>query len=485
MTGQPLRLEPFQIAFILSVFDNPHDTRHAYLSLARRNGKTFLVAVILLAYVIGPMALQNSAIASAAMSRDQAALCYHLMEKMLMLSPEVAGTYRTIPSQKKIHGLNKNTEYTALSADAKTGFGKSLRVVLLDEAGQIVGPNNSYIDMLTTSQGSYEDSLMITISTQSPSDADFLSIMMDAAERSQDKHTVVHCYAADPDCDVMDEAQWRKSNPGLDVFRSRKDLREQLHTASMIPAKEAGSRNLLLNQRVAQEALFLSPSVWTKNNGAIDIDVFRDNRVVAGLDLSARNDLTACVLAAKDDAGAVHVLPFTFCPVRGVEERAKRDRAPYDVWIKQEYLIPLGGSVMDYDQISEYLRDKLDDLGIEVDAVEFDRWHIKDFQSACERTGAFAMAEWHEVGQGFRDMGPRCDCLLNNMIEGHLRTAGHPLLTMAASNAVAVSDPTGAVKLDKRKSTLRIDPLVALVMAVYPLLDGDTEQGFDIAGMIG
>lgn len=483
-TGKPLRLEPFQIAFILSVFDNPHGTRHAYLSLARRNGKTFLVAIILLAYIIGPMAEKNTAIASAAMSRDQAALCFKLMEKMLMLSPKVAGTYRTIPSQKMIVGLNQNTEYSALSADAKTGFGKSLRVILLDEAGQITGPNNSYIDMLTTSQGSYEDSLMITISTQAPSDADFLSIMMDQAERSNDPHTVCHLYTADPDCDVMDKREWLKANPGLDIFRSRKDIREQLITANAIPSKEAGARNLLLNQRVAQEAMFISPSIWNRNKGEIDHDLFRNSRVIAGLDLSSRNDLTACVLSAKDPKGRVHVLPFVFCPTQGVEERSKRDRAPYDVWIKQGFLIPLGGDVMDYEQIAIFMKSELKRRAIKVKSVEFDRWHIDDFKAACRRAGAFPSAEWNEVGQGFKDMGPRCDSLLNNMTSGNLRTGNHPLLVMAASNAVAVIDPAGNTKLDKRKSTQRIDPIIAMLMSCYPLLDGETGH-YTIDSLIG
>jgi len=485
LVGQPLVLDIFQVAFIICLFDNPHGTSYAYLSIARRNGKTFLVAVILLAFIIGPLAELNSTIASAAMSRDQAALSFALMHKILLLSPDVKSLYKAVPSKKQIFGLKKNVEFVALASDAKTGFGKSLRVLLLDEAGQIKGPTSDFVDMLTTSQGSYDDSLMITISTQSPSDVDFLSVMLDQAEMSQDPHTISHVYAAPEGCDLTDEAAWRASNPGMGKFRSEGDLRKQVQLAVAIPAKEAGVRNLLLNQRIAQEALYLSPQVWKRNAAKPDLLVFQDNYVVAGLDLSKRNDLTACVIATKDKQGFVHTIPFVFCPTHGIEERSKRDRAPYVTWVQQGTLIPLGGETMDYDQIAEYLRVTLKTLNIEVDEVHFDRWKIEDFESACLRVGAFDGSEFVEVGQGFKDFGPRTECLLNHMLEGKIKHGSHPLLTMSASNAIAISDPAGSIKLDKSKSTQRIDPLVAMVMATYPLLDGESDPNQDVAHWIG
>ena len=103
------------------------------------------------------------------------------------------------------------SEYFAMSADAKTGYGRALLVVVLDESGQIRGPTNEYVDMLRTSQGSYENPLFVTISTQAPSDNDWLSVQIDDGIRSQNPHTVVHLYCADPDADLLDKAQWKKA----------------------------------------------------------------------------------------------------------------------------------------------------------------------------------------------------------------------------------------------------------------------------------
>jgi phage terminase large subunit-like protein len=485
--GDPLKIALFQEVFIYAVYDNPAITSTGILSIGRKNGKSGLISAILLAHIIGTEANSNSQIIAAALSREQAGLIYKLASKMIIQSPEIQKMVRLIPSQKTIIGLTKNVEFKAIAKDSSGGstMGLSPVLVLLDESGQIIGSGNDpFVSALETSQGAHENPLFITISTQSPSDADYLSVMIDDAIRSKDKHTVAHVYESKEGCDLLDQKQWRRSNPALGVFRAEKDLRSQLEKASRLPARESAARNLLLNQRISAESLFLSASVWKKNGDIPDIDVFKNNRVIAGLDLSTRNDLTACVLAAKDNEGYIHVLPFVFCPTKGIEDRSKRDRAPYDLWCREGLMIPLGGEVVDYEQIAEYLKGELDDLEINIESVEFDRWNIDNFKAACARSGVFRDSEFNPVGQGYKDFSPRCNSLLNNMMEGRIKHGGHPLLTMAASNAISISDPSGNIKLDKSKSTLRIDPLVALVMAIYPLTDGQIDEEIDVSGWI-
>ena len=41
--GQPIKLMKFQKQFILDVYDNPHGTSRAYLSVARKNAKSALI----------------------------------------------------------------------------------------------------------------------------------------------------------------------------------------------------------------------------------------------------------------------------------------------------------------------------------------------------------------------------------------------------------------------------------------------------------
>ena len=483
--GKPLQLADFQKQFILDIYDNKNGTRKAFLSIARKNGKSGLIAAILLAHICGPEAVQNSQIVSGAMSRDQAALVFSLASKMIMQDVRLGEVTRVIASGKKILGLAKNVEYKALAADGSTAHGLSPVVAILDEIGQVKGSSSPFVEAITTSQGAHESPLLIAISTSSPSDADLWSMWIDDAIKSGDVHTVAHEYKADQECDILDEEQWKKANPALGLFRSKNDLNQQLSQASRLPALEASARNLLLNQRVAQESLLLAPAIWKRNNGKINLDVFRNNPVAIGLDLSARNDLTAAVAASMDEDGIVHLLPWVFCPADGIQERARRDRAPYDVWVKQGFMTALGGGSIEYKHVASFLRDIIDDNGIEVNYICFDRWRIDVFKNAAEECNFAQWAEWNECGQGFRDMSPRVEAFESLLLENRIRHGNHPLLNLAASNAIAISDPAGGRKIDKSKSTQRIDPLIAAVMAAFQVSDGKEVDGFDATSIIG
>lgn len=485
LVGQPLRLHSFQRKFIIDVYDNPRrQTRRAILSMARKNGKTALIAVLLLAHIAGPEALYNSSIVSGAMSRDQAALVFELARKMINLEPKLARLCRIVPSTKRIIGLAKRTEYRALSADAQTAHGQSPVLAILDEVGQVRGPTSAFIDAITTSQGAHLAPLLIAISTSAPSDADMLSMWIDDAIRSDDPATVVHEYKADEGCELTDREQWAKANPGLGLFRSEEDLAAQVERAQRLPALEATARNLLLNQRIALQHLFVAPTVWKENAGAPDLEVFRGSaRVAIGLDLSARADLTAAVLAARDAEGMVHLLPFVFTPFVGLDERARRDRAPYPAFVDAGELVAIQAASIEYEQVCQYLVAKLEELQIEPQVIAFDRWRIKAFKRAAFDRGFAQAAEWKEVGQGYRDMSPRLEAFEGLLLDRRIRHGGQPLLNMAAANAIAVSDPAGNRKLDKELATLRIDPLVAAVMAAYEVSDG-AAGAFDVGAWI-
>jgi phage terminase large subunit-like protein len=106
--GKPIRLDPFQIKFILEVYDNPFVTHSAYLSIARKNGKTAMIACLLLAHICGPEAVQNSQIVSGAQSKDQAAVVFELARKMVDMSPKLSAVVRVQPSGKRLIGIRKN-----------------------------------------------------------------------------------------------------------------------------------------------------------------------------------------------------------------------------------------------------------------------------------------------------------------------------------------------------------------------------------------
>jgi phage terminase large subunit-like protein len=466
MTGKHLILDSFQCAFVLSVFDAPEHTAKAILSMARRGGKSLVMAVILLAYIVGPLAKQNTVVFSAAMTRDQAGLIHRLMSLILQLSPDLEGLYRVVPSSKKIYGLTKNVEYRALSRDAKSGHGVAYYAGVIDECGQIDAPNDDYLDMLFSSMGTYQDARTFLISTQAPADAAFFSVEIDTAIRETPKGTVCHIYCAEND-DLMSKENWYQANPSLyGGYRSLEDIERNAQEAQRIPAKENGFLNLFMNRRVSLQALFVAPSLWKENDGPVDMELFYTGEVHMALDLSKTDDLTAFTASVMDDDGNVHSIPFVFSPLDTLEARASRDRTPYPIWVKQELMIAPHGKTLDYDWLANYMAKATE--GMNIVSFSFDRWKLEEFKRAADNYGFAQNATWTPVGMGYKDQSPRLNKLTELLLQNKIRHGSHPLFNMSVAQAIAVSDPSSNIKLDKAKAvTSKIDPLIALVMSVY------------------
>lgn len=457
LVGKPIRLADFQEAFFYSVFDNEVLTKTAILSMARKNSKTATIACIVLVYLVGPEAKLNSRINSGARSRKQASEVYNYAAKMAMQSPTLRKIIRTVPSSKRLVGLPMNVEYEALSADSGTVHGGSAYVAIVDEAGQIKGPYDAFYEGLTTGQGAYDDALLIVISTQAPTDADLLSILIDDAIRSQDQATVCHLYTAPDDCELDDRSAWALANPALGLFRSEVDVVNHAQQAMRMPSAESGFRVLYLNQRINMVSAFVSPGVWKAGNGAPGE---LDGMVYGGLDLSATTDLTALVLTCRKD-GVLHVRPHFWMPQDMVAEATRRDRAPYDVWVREGFMRTTPGKVIDYDFVARDIGAICS--GLAIAKIGFDRWRMDRMKQALERQAVDLPLE--PFGQGYVSMSPALDALEADLLKEVVRHGGHPVLAMCAANAVAVPDAAGNRKLDKSKATGRIDGMVALAMA--------------------
>jgi len=457
--GEPVRLEEFQRRFILETYDNPRHTRRAYLSIARKNGKTATIACILLAHLVGPVAMQNSQIISGARSRDQAALVFDLASKMVNLDDTLKSVVRIIPSGKRLIGLPLNVEYKAISAEGKTAHGLSPVVAILDEVGQVVGPQDAFVDAIETAQGAHERPLLIAISTQAPNPSDLFSIWLDDAKQSGDPRIVSHVYEADPALDITDPEAWRQSNPALGLFRSLDDMEQLAAKASRMPSFENTFRNLNLNQRVSASSPFVSRGVWEDCSGPVASMIGKE--VYVGLDLSARTDLTAAVAVWQEDGGVWHVACRFYTPSEGVKDRAKNDRVPYDVWIRDGFLVATPGRTVDYAYVARDLIEWLEDST--VIALAYDRWRIDLMKREFEELGIDL--PMRSFGQGFKDMSPALDSLEADLLNKRLAHGSHPVLTWCAANAIATKDPAGNRKLDKSKTSGRIDGMVALAMA--------------------
>jgi phage terminase large subunit-like protein len=151
----------------------------------------------------------------------------------------------------------------------------------------------------------------------------------------------------------------------------------------------------------------------------------------------------------------------------------------YKVWAHEGHLLTFPGRTTDPKAVAL----KIAELhGIyNIRALAYDRWRIEDIRRELDAIGCNVPLV--PFGQGFKDLSPAVDTLERLVEEGKLRHGNHPVLSMAAANAKAEVDAAGNRKLSKRRSTGRIDPLVALCMALG--VAARPAPVFDPAAMIG
>lgn len=422
-------------------------------------------AFLLLLHLCGREARPNSGLYSAAQSRDQAGILFSLAAKIVRMSPTLAGPVGIRDTKKELYCSELGTVYRALSAEVATSFGLSPAFIVHDELGQVEGPSSDLYEALETATAAQDDPLSIIISTQAPTDADLLSVLIDDAKKGHDPRVKLFLYDSDPEADPFAEETIRSANPAFDVFQNQVEILAMADGARRMPSREPHYRNLILNQRCEASSPFVTPSVW-KLNGGDPAELWGDAPVYIGLDLSRTTDLTACVLVAQLE-GAWHVRPIFWIPGDEIGERAKRDRVPYDVWARAGVLRLAGGKAVSYEYVAAELFAILSSYHVQ--KVGFDRWNMANFTPWLIKAGLpeERIEElFQEFGQGYQSMSPALRTLEELLVNGKLRHGNHPVLTMCAANAVVKEDEASGRKLDKKRSHGRIDGMVALTMAI-------------------
>jgi phage terminase large subunit-like protein len=466
--GKSVVLRDWQRAELIRIYDNPHGTRRAILSFGRKNGKTALSAFILLLHLCGPEARANSQLYSAAQSREQAAILFALAAKVVRMSPDLSAYVTVRDTAKQLFCAELGTLYRALSAEASTAYGLSPVLIIHDELGQVKGPRSELYEALETATGAQESPLSIVISTQAPTDADLLSLLIEDGLSGQDPRVVVSLYTAPMDADPFSEEAIKAANPAYGDFQNPTETKAMAEDARRMPSREAEYRNLILNQRVDMNAPFISRTAWTDCGGAV-LKSFDGLPVYGGLDLSEVSDLTALVLVAPKD-GIWHVKPTFWLPGLGLADKARSDRVPYDQWASEGWLQTSPGKTVDYEYVAAFLRDLCEVQ--DVRKIAFDRWNWRHLKPWLAKAGFDEEqlegdnAIFEQMGQGFQSMSPALRDLESAILNQKIAHGGHPVLTMCAANATVQADPAGNRKLSKMKSHGRIDGMVALAMAM-------------------
>jgi len=466
--------------------------RRAILSIARKNGKTALIAALVLVHLFGPEAVPNGEIYSAANDREQAAQVYKVAAQIVRADPELSRMLRCIDSTKTIAYYGLGSFYRAISAEAGTKHGLNPTFAVFDELAQ--AKNRTLYDVLDTSFGARLDPLFVVISTQSNDPEHILSRLIDDGISANDPSIVCHLYEVPEDTkNIYNPACWIKANPALGDFRSLDDLRLIADKAKRLPAEEPKFRNLYLNQRVAPIASLISRVEWMACAGAVEIA--EAEQVYLALDLSSVADLTALIMGTAGEKTLIR--PFLWKPEQALREHGARDfgggNDRYTQWVKAGHLLTSPGKTINPEVVALHIAELCQRFN--VIGMAYDRWRVADLLREFDRIGFQAYEDKDDKrngaglrlvpwGQGFRDMAPAIDALELEVLERTLVHSNNPVLNWNMANAVATLDPAGNRKIDKDQVRFRIDGAVALAMVCGLKARDRNVKPIDVMAMI-
>ena len=470
--GQPFRLLPWQEKVIRDVFgtvrdDDPSIRQYttAYIEIPKKNGKSELGAAIALNMLCNDDE-QRAEVYFCASDRQQAAIVFDVAVDMVKQNKTLSKLIKIIPSTKRMVYTKTGSIYQVLSSEVATKHGLNVSACIFDELH--TQPTRALYDVMTQGSGDARKQPLWFFLTTAGTDRN--SICWEVHQKAID---ILEGRKADPrfypvifglpdQADWTDEQNWYSANPSLDATISIEKVRDAYHKALETPADENMFRQLRLNQWVKQSVRWMPMNKWDECGGAFDLAALEGKVCYAGLDLSSTGDLTTIVLVFPpwEPDGAFIVLPFFWLPEENLPLRVRRDHVMYDKWEKQGFIQTTEGNVVHYGFIEQFICALGEKYNIR--EIAYDRWNASMMVQNLQDDG-FTMVPF---GQGFRDMSPPTKELMRLVLERKILHSGHPVLRWNMDNVFVRTDPAGNVKIDKEKSTEKVDGAVALVMGL-------------------
>lgn len=497
--GQPFTLQPFQAFKVGSLFgwlnaDGFRRFRMAYIEEGKGSGKSPLAAGIGL-YMLTADGEAGAEVYAAAVTRDQAQICFQDAVKMVAASPELTARIEQ-SGRRAVYNLahvESGSFFRPLSSEGKSLDGKRPHCVVVDEVHE--HQTGIVVEKLSAGTKGRRQALMVMITNSGFNrqsvcyqyhDYSLRVVIAKPGEKDfDDEFFAFICDLDEGDDPFVDESCWPKANPNLGISVTLQYLRKQVREARGMPAKASIVKRLNFCQWVDAENPWIDGEVWR----ACEVDPpgnpFVGRDVWASLDLSGTRDLTALGLLSEDESeeGTFDAAVEFWTPKETLQERSREDRVPYDAWVDAELITATPGRSVDYAFVAKRLVELQQECNLL--GVAFDPYRIKYLERELEELGAeiplipHAQGFYKAKGDGTkRDLWmPHSISLFEGLLEKkRIRIRRNHCLTWNAASAVLEQDPKENKIFAKRKSRGRIDGVVALAMAVGLALDGRTEE---------
>tara|TARA_B100001741_G_C16542593_1_gene595090 strand:- start:442 stop:2028 length:1587 start_codon:yes stop_codon:yes gene_type:complete len=469
--GKPFELLPWQRNMLEELFgwvtvdSELRRYRMAYVSTAKKSGKSTLLAGIGLYMLVGD-GEPGCEVYGAASDREQAALVYREAASMVRASPFLSQSLEVVDSRKTIAYKSESSFYRVLSADAFRAEGLNIHALLFDELH--AQRSRELFDSLRYGGAAREQPLLCSITTAG---YDRNSICWEQYSYAKsvledwtyDPSFFACIYEAEESDDWTDKEVWPKANPSWNVTINPKTFATDCKEAQVSNTKENAFKRYRLNMWTQSDTRWIKSEAWTACSSGPPASL-EGRECWCGLDLATTYDTSAFVAVFPAPDGTYDVLCKFWIPGDNALDREKRDRVPYTRWADEEEngLTMTDGNVTDYDIVRRDINEFSKVYNIRQIAI--DRWNATQLSIQLQGDGLEVVG----FGQGFGSMSAPSKLLENLIASGKLRHGNNKILNWMVGNCSVKVDASGNMKPIKPKagSPERIDGVVSLVMAL-------------------
>lgn len=442
----------------------------AVLEIARKNFKTFTSAVIFIVLMLTDK--RFSRFFSVAPDLKLSSELKLAVRKIIKSSPLLVQYDAFKIMRSEIRCNITESEYTPLAYSQDKMDGKLANAFLADE----VGAMDAYpIEAMRSSQITLPSKLGIIISTKYPNDdnamldeVDLSKKVLDGLIAGQRRFSLLY----EPDDDLLTGDQWMKndrviyqSNPvainNKMIFAALCDLRTM---AIMYENKR--ENYLCKHNNIQYKGLgvegYIDVSKVKECRAKEDLNFWVGKKVFIGLDLSQTDDNTAVAMVTAVD-GCLYAKVWGFIPADRKDIKSKREHVDYDTLIRNGNCFACGDEVIDYGFVERFVLSLEERYGVEIVQVGYDRYNAISTVQKLEA----AVIECVEVKQHSSVLHAPTKLLKEKILGRQFVYDENQMLEINFQNARCTEDTNLNKYVNKKRSSGKVDMVVALIIAVY------------------
>lgn len=448
--------------------------RKAYISMARKQGKSLLVsgiALYMLLFCRSPR--ESRQIYSTANKKDQARIVFNMVKKQLKALRSQSKFVKQFTKilQTEIRTID-DSFISPLSADADTLDGLDTLCGIFDEMA--LSRTTEMMDVIETSMSQQDEPLILIISTASSKlnypmhsiEYPYISKILD--QENEDEEYLALCWEQDFYTEIKDESMWIKSNPLLEIGGDTAEKMKKQIRKLMNEAKQKGTVSNIITKHFnmwvqASKESYMNKEDWE----AIKVDEISiyGREAYFGLDMSRSGDNTAISWIVPLENNKFYMDSHSFIALKGaggtIELKEKQDKTQYRLFEEKGYcsITTLESGLIDNDDMIDWLDNFVSDNNLSVRSITYDPAYAS--QALIKLSEKYTMIQLPQrptlLSQPTRQ-------LLYAIQNKELCHANNPLLTSAMYNAIVV-EKQDLFAIDRTSNRNKIDPVDAMINA--------------------